>query len=394
MSTNSTTKIIFSCFLASTLEIYDFVIFGFLSKPIYENYLSFLDEKMALFVTYIFFAIGFLFRPIGSIIFGHIGDRYGRKKALVTSVSMMGFCSLAMCILPSYSYIGIWACYTIILIRIIQGISVGGEFTGAIVFTMEHVKKYKGLAVSILSAGGACGILLASFVSYILQQDILPQNSWRLAYLLGFSLSMVGYFIRKKLHDSGEFTAIKDRKRIPLFEGLKEYKLESVSTFLVAAANGITFYFGSVFLAKHLNTVKGHQDYGYVSLLISGTMFIALPFFGYASDKFDRKNYQIVTAMIMSIAGIFLINQITFASSNSSIVILSIVYTLCGAMMIGGINIYAAEIFPTNIRMSCMSGLGSNGTANRLKVFLLFLMALTHHVLPHLAWRRNIDRAY
>lgn len=355
MSSNSTTKIIFSCFLASTLEIYDFVIFGFLSKPIHENYLSFLDEKMALFVTYIFFAIGFLFRPIGSLIFGYIGDKYGRKKALVTSVSMMGACSLVMCILPPYSYLGILSCYIIILIRIIQGISVGGEFTGAIVFTMEHVKKCKGLAVSILSAGGACGILLASFVSYIIQQDIFPENSWRLAYLLGFSLSLIGYFIRKKLHDTKEFLDAKDKKRIPLFEGLKEYKLESLSTFLVAAANGITFYFGSVFLSKHLNAIKGNQDYGYISLLVSGTMFIALPFFGYISDKFDRKNYQICTASIMSVVAVFLINQITFSSSHSSIVILSIMYTVCGAMMIGGINIYAAEIFPTNIRMSCMS---------------------------------------
>jgi MHS family proline/betaine transporter-like MFS transporter len=357
MKPTQTKQIILSCFLASTLEIYDFAIFGFLSTAIYKNYLSFLDEQTSLFVTFIFFAIGFIFRPFGSLVFGYIGDTFGRKKALVTSISMMGVCSLGMFILPSYTTIGIASCYIIVLIRIIQGISVGGEFTGAIIFTMEHMSKHnRGFAIGVLSAGGACGVLLASFISKVLQNPNLPEYSWRFAFLLGFSLAIVGYFIRQKLHDTKEFNEIKDQRiKFPLLEGMRSYKLESISTVLVAAANGTCFYFGAIFLPKHLNNVRSEGDYGYVSLVISLTMFLALPIFGYVSDKFDRKKYLIVASILMSIVGLFFINLITFAENNVSISIFSIIYTLFAAMMIGGINIYAAEIFPMRIRMSCMS---------------------------------------
>jgi len=357
MRISTTRQIILSCFLASTLEIYDFVIFGFLSTAIHKNYLSFLDEQTSLFITFTLFAIGFVFRPIGSLIFGYIGDKYGRKKALVASISMMGGCSLIMFILPTYTTIGILSCYIIALIRIIQGISVGGEFTGAIVFTMEHVQKGgKGLAVGILSAGGACGLLLASLVSKVLQNSILPEYSWRFAFLLGFALAIVGYFIRQKLSDTKEFTTTKDKlKGFPLLEGIRNYKLESLSTILVAAANGTTFYFGAVFLPNHLNHTRVDQNYGYISLIISLTMFLSLPVFGYISDKFNRQKYLIITSMLMSLVGLFFIHLITFAANTASVIFLSIAYTLFASMMIGSINIYAAEIFPTRVRMSCMS---------------------------------------
>ena len=164
-------KILFSCFLASCLEIYDFAIFGFLSATLHKNYLSFLDAGTASLVTYSFFAVGFLFRPIGSLIFGYIGDVYGRKIALVSSVSLMGLASFVMFLLPSYEMIGIWSCAIIILVRIIHGVSVGGEFTGAIIFAVEHSRQNKAAFVaSIVASGGACGVLLANIMSKLLQK--------------------------------------------------------------------------------------------------------------------------------------------------------------------------------------------------------------------------------
>ena len=102
-----TRPLMFSCFFAGCLEIYDFVIFGLLAPVINKNYLSFLDETNGLIIAYMLFAVGFLFRPLGSVIFGHIGDKYGRKRALVLSLSFMGMASLGMCVLPSYEKIGI-----------------------------------------------------------------------------------------------------------------------------------------------------------------------------------------------------------------------------------------------------------------------------------------------
>ena len=357
MKSNKANSIILSCFLASTLEIYDLVIFGFLSTAIYKDYLSFLDKQTSLLVTFIFFAIGCIFRPLGSLIFGYIGDKFGRKKALVTSISMMGICSLVMFILPTYSSIGILSCYIIVLVRIIQGISVGGEFTGAIVFTMEHMDKgKKGIAVGILSAGGACGMLLAGFISNVLQSQSLPEYSWRFAFLFGFSLAIIGYYIRRNLNDTTEFNQVKNKQTsFPLLDGIRNYKLECLSTTFVAAANGTCFYFGAVFLPKHLNNIRADQSYEYVSWLISLTMFLSLPLFGYISDKFNRKKYLIITSILMSIVGLFFIDLITFSGSQIVMSVLAVIYTLFAAMMIGAINIYAAEIFPVGIRMSCMS---------------------------------------
>jgi MFS transporter, MHS family, proline/betaine transporter len=206
MNNTLTKPLIFSCFFAGCLEIYDFVIFGLLAPVIYKNYLSFLDETTGLIVTYMLFAVGFLFRPIGSIIFGYIGDKYGRKKSLVLSLSFMGTASLGLSILPSYEQIGILSCYLIVLIRIIQGISVGGEFSGVAIYAIEHTnKRSMGSVGAIIFTGVMSGVLIATFVGSLLQNPKFPEYSWRFAFLIGFGLSIIGYFIRKRLKETPVF---------------------------------------------------------------------------------------------------------------------------------------------------------------------------------------------
>ena len=133
-------KIIVTCFLAGLLEIYDFTIFGMVIEKLKSNYFVFLFPTSALLVTYSLFAVGFFFRPLGSLIFGYIGDRFGRKISLVISVTMMGLASLGFCLLPNYESIGIISCYLLVFFRIIQGISVGGEYNGAIIFAIRTFK--------------------------------------------------------------------------------------------------------------------------------------------------------------------------------------------------------------------------------------------------------------
>jgi len=348
-------QLVFSCFLASLLEIYDFAIFGFFSSTIYKNYLSFLDTSTALIVTYAFFAIGFVFRPLGSLIFGYIGDVRGRKIALVTSVSMMGLASFIMFALPPYSMIGILSCYLIVLVRIAQGISVGGEFTGAIIFAIEHSKENRvGQVAAIISAGGACGVMLANFVSKILTLPYLPNYSWRLAFLIGFTLSIVGYFIRKNLTESPVFK--RDRKvKIPLFEGVRNYKVECLGAFTSSAANGVVFYFGSVYLYKLVSEVRGDGDYTYIPILVSFTVALLLPFFGMIADKVNRSLYLMISSFIMAIYSVSVIKNVIY-SENTMILNLGIfVYAVIASMMVSGINIFAVENFPTEYRMSSSS---------------------------------------
>ena len=238
-------KVIVSCFLAGCLEMYDFVLFGFLIKVIHNNYLSFLDKNIATIIAFAFFAVGFIVRPIGALIFGYIGDVLGRKKALVMSVSFMGIASLSMSLLPTYEAIGIVSCYLIVLIRLIQGLSVGGEFSGAIIYAMEHFNKKKaGLVGGIVVGGCIIGVLLAMIVSKIVQNPLLPEYSWRFAFLVGFGLSIIGYFVRSRLLETPEFlSSLKDKAKIPILEGIKNHPKECLGTVVIAAANGINFYF-------------------------------------------------------------------------------------------------------------------------------------------------------
>ena len=198
--------VIISCFLAGLTEMFDFVTFGLLASIIHEKYLSNLSDSNSLIVTYDLFSIGFIFRPIGALIFGYIGDRHGRKNALASSVTIMGIASLTMCIMPSYEAIGISSCYMIAAARILQGISLGGEFQGGLVYIIEHSGKNKaGFAGSFVVGGCLSGILLATLVSNIVQLSFMPKYAWRFAFLLGFLFSLVGFFIRKKLQETPAF---------------------------------------------------------------------------------------------------------------------------------------------------------------------------------------------
>ena len=347
-------KIVLTCFLASFLEIYDFVIFGFFAPVLHKNYLIFLDQSTATLASYALFAVGFLFRPLGSLIFGYIGDVYGRKISLVISVSIMGTASLIMFILPSYNTIGILSCYIIIFIRILQGISVGGEFTGALVFAVEHCKKNVGFVAGIITAGGACGALLANFVCKILQHSALPDYSWRFAFLVGFGLSIVGFFIRRRLTDTPVFQRDSNSK-IPLLEGFKHYKTESFATFCVSAANGTTFYFGSVFLGVFIKNNKPEIEVAFISTLVSITVAVFVPIFGFISDFIDRKKFLMISSLVMGGYSLIALNAILKTDSIVILAILVFLYAFFAAMMIGSINIFAIEIFPVKQRMSCSS---------------------------------------
>ena len=348
-------KILFSCFLASCLEIYDFAIFGFLSVSLHKNYLSFLDVGTATLVTYVFFAVGALFRPIGSLIFGYIGDVYGRKTALVSSVSLMGLASFTMCVLPSYEMIGLWSCGLIILIRIVHGISVGGEFTGAIIFAVEHSRQNKAAFVaSIVGAGGACGVLLANIMGKMLQNPSLPSYSWRFAFLIGFSLAIVGYFIRKQLSDTPMFEKTK-KYRMPLLEGLKNYKTECFGAFAVAAANGTVFYFGTVYLMQLMSNIHKGFDFSFIPIIVGSTTAICLPIFGIISDRINRKLFLIISSIFMGFYVIFSLKLMSNTEDMNFIKLLSLGYGVFAAMMIASVNVFAIEIFPVAFRMSCAS---------------------------------------
>jgi len=359
-----TPTIIISCCLAGCLEMYDFIIFGFLASTLQKNYLSFLDENTGIMIAYLLFAVGFLFRPLGSIIFGYIGDVYGRKKAVVMSVSFMGASAVCMACLPSYQTIGVLSCWLIVLIRIIQGISVGGEYSGVTIYAIEHTtKKNMGLIGSTIVAGGLLGVILATFVSRILQYPNLPSYSWRFAFLLGFGLSIVGYFIRKRLGESPIFKKTKtDGIKIPLFYGLKKFKKQFCSAILLAGANNANFYFLIVFLPGFL---KEHTEtaLNFNTLLLTSIMLPLIPLAGWFSDKVGRLNILIGTCLIFAVYQPILLPALMNTTSQLVMYIHTFICAVTLSLFVASTNIFVLEIFPVNCRFSCGALSYSIGTA-------------------------------
>ena len=348
-------KILLSCFLAGCLETYDFAVFGLLASTLHNQYFSFMNNSNSLIISYALFSVGFICRPIGAIIFGHVGDKYGRKLAIVLSVSFMGMSSLMLCLMPSYESIGVLSCYMIALARIIQGISMGGEFSGGVIYAIEHFdKKHSGFVGSFVVAGSALGILIATMIVAIIKEFIVFENAWRFAFLLGFGLSILGYFIRTKLTETPEFLLIKTSKsNLPLIDGLIKFRLELFTTIFVIGAGGTHLYCSVVFLPSFLGKVAD-TDLAYLPLLTTLCLLILSPVWGIVSDKGGRAKILMLAAIITSIYMLTVFPLIII--NNTEIIILSImvIHAVLLSIPNGVMNVFIVELFPAQYRYSCV----------------------------------------
>jgi MHS family proline/betaine transporter-like MFS transporter len=377
MAKDLSVKVTVSCFLAACLEMYDFAIFGFFTGILHKNYLSFLNEADALIITYALFAVGFIFRPLGSIIFGYIGDVYGRKRALVLSVTIMGSASLGMFLLPSYAIIGITSCYLIALLRILQGISVGGEFSGALIYAVEHFDgKKAGRVGGVVICGCITGVLVATVVAGLLQMPSLPDYSWRFAFLLGFGLSMLGYFIRKNLVETPEFIKIASNKsKIPLLEGIRNYPGQCVAATFSAAANGVNFYFILVFLPGYINNITDLKV-NFYPLVSTSILIILSPLFGYISDLISRTKLIAYGLLVLAIYSLIGLQLVAAYPSFISGLLFFIGHAIIFSTQAATVNVYIVEMFPTKYRFSCASfcysiGIGVIGGTSPLMASLI-----------------------
>lgn len=350
-------KVVISGVIGNTLENYDYILYANFAIIISKMFFPAGDLYTSLIATFGVFAAGFLTRPIGALIFGHIGDKYSRKTALSFSIMLMSFPTSLIGLLPSYSEIGILAPLALVIIRMMQGISIGGETSGFMTYLMESVpnQKRKHLFGAIALSSTALGLflgLLASFVCNIYFSDV--DWAWRVPFLLSLPVGIIGFYIRSKLDETAEFKNLKKKNLIaksPFIELVKNYKIRFAIICGLFISISIPFYiffgFLTTFLVKVQNLSPPQVSIIY---LTCSAIFIISPFLsGSLSDRFGI--YRVLLLAIIAFAiCIFPIFHLILSHDFVSTFIGCVLFIILISLYQGSIPSSVIDFFPAQVR--------------------------------------------
>jgi MFS family permease len=292
-------RMLVSCFLGTTIEWYDFLVYGFLA-PITFNNLFFptFSPLARTILAFGVFAVGFAARPIGGVFFAHFGDRVGRKPIMVSTLILMGASTTLIGLTPTYAQIGIAAPIVLVVLRFLQGFSLGGESAAGPLLAMESAPgNTRGFFAALVSSGAAAGTVLgalAVFAVGTLPQEQLLSWGWRLPFIASAPIFAISFYVRMKVEESPIFQRAIERaapERVPVLAVLQRYKVATLQVLLCAMAESSTFYFTAVFgLSYGLQTLKLSNG-----LLLSGVAIgnavgiVTNPLFGALSDRIGRR---------------------------------------------------------------------------------------------------------
>jgi MHS family proline/betaine transporter-like MFS transporter len=346
--------------IGNTLEWYDFALYGFFAPIFGQLFFPHSDPVMSLIVSFGVFAVGFLMRPIGAVFFGYIGDSYGRKKALVLSMYLMAFPTLSIAFLPTYAQCGIIAPILLTLVRAIQGFSMGGEFTGSIVFIGEHAPLekrgfYGSLAIFSLVLGTFLGSLVAGLITFLLPEDALMSWGWRVPFLISIIGGFVGMYMRHYVSESGEFHATK-KARVPFLKLCNDYKFEMILVILIDMTVAVGFYLISIYIASYLSSFANISRVDSFMINIIGLFFLGLviPFCGMLSDKVGPKRIMMSAAICFLLFTVILFQNF-FAPSIITVLFSYICLALIMGVYYAPLGGLLVSIFPVAVRYSGVS---------------------------------------
>ena len=380
-------RIISSAIIGNIVEYYDFGIYAVFAEIIARLFFPNFDEYTQLIFSFAIFAVGFFMRPLGGVIFGHLGDQLGRKLALTIAIIGMGISTLCVSFLPSYNQIGILAPILLTIIRMFQGICIGGEGAGSAIFVIEHFGYKKvGLIGSIIMASSITGTLLAILVGIGIDYFITINDfSWRYGFFLGGVMAFVGLFIRRKTSETPTFENIKTKRKIAKFPLQKVLREKWQSVLIIGSFAGVAT--ASTYMIRGFFNVYFSEIIGFpketalyivsFALLI---LIIALPIFGCLADRIGYKKH-IYSAMFVFIIYIFP----AFIIINS---VHDIRYIFCGvaslsvliASVVAPYYPFAVKFFNPELRYSGIAlawNLGNaffGGTAPVISIFLVMKM--------------------
>ncbi|MDG4850050.1 MFS transporter [Peribacillus frigoritolerans] len=292
-------RILIASLVGSSIEWFDYFLYGTVSALVF-NQLFFVNEDptIGLLLSYASFALAFFIRPFGGVIFSHIGDRIGRKKTLVLTLSLMGVATFGMGLLPTYQAVGIWAPILLITLRLVQGLGIGGEWGGALLLAVEYAPAEKrGLFGAIPQMGVTIGMLLGTVALSIM--TLLPENAfmtwgWRIPFIFSALLVFFGLWIRKGIDETPSFKKVKESgevPKLPIVETLKNYWREVLIAVGAKVVETAPFYIFSTFVVSYATANLGFSRTATLTAVMIATIIttILIPIMGNLSDKIGCK---------------------------------------------------------------------------------------------------------
>jgi len=363
--TNGIVKVVFASLIGTATEWYDFFLYGSAAALVFGTlFFPSSDPVTGTLLAFGTYALGFAARPLGGVVFGHFGDRVGRKKMLVFSLMMMGLATIAIGVLPTYASIGVAAPILLLVCRLVQGFAVGGEWGGAVLMAAEHGRDdQRGFWSSWPQAGVALGNLLATAVLFVLSavQSDAAFNSWgwRIPFLLSAVLVFVGLWVRLTIEESPVFkeaqAEIAEKKsedtHVPILEVFKKYPREVLVAMGMRIAENTSYYIFTVIVITYIVDFA-KQDKGPVlqALLIGSVVhFVWIPVVGALSDRVGRRPLYLVGAVGVAVWS-FVFFGLLDSGSEGKIILAIVVGLMLHALMYSPQAAFFSELFGTSVR--------------------------------------------
>ena len=358
---NSVRRVVLASFIGTTIEWYDFFLYGTAAALVFNKlFFPTFDPRAGTIAAYATYAIGFLTRPLGGILFGHFGDRLGRKSMLVITLMLMGAATFLIGVLPTYEQAGVLAPALLVALRFVQGFGVGGEWGGAVLMAVEHGHAgRRGFFASWVQAGVPAGSLLAAAVFNLFSS--MPEKQflswgWRMPFLLGIFLLAVGLFIRLRILESPLFTAMKTERPpapLPILEVLRHHPRNVLLAMGARFAENGYFYVFTVFVLSYATQQLGLARSTVLNgvLIASAIEFVVIPLFGALSDRVGRRPVYLGGALFLAVFA-FPFFWLVGTKSTAAVWLAIIVGLVGHAAMYGPQAAFLSELFGTRVRYS------------------------------------------
>ncbi|MBW8308674.1 MAG: MFS transporter [Candidatus Paracaedibacteraceae bacterium] len=350
--------------LATAFEWYDYALFGYFAAIIGQQFYPSHDPITSLLATFAVFASGFAMRPLGAIFYGYIGDRVGRKYALAASLLMMAAPTTLLGVLPTYETIGVFASIGLVIIRLLQGLAVGGNYGGSFIFVIEHAPEGRqGFAGSLASFGTLGGLFLgsgaATLLTHTLSSEDLHSFGWRIPFLLGSLSAVVGYMIRKYVPEQA--TEASSSSQLPVKEIWQNYRGTVLRAMGIILLDGVGVYILFVFMTTFATLFLRlpEESVLFWNTLSMGSLVISIPFFGWLGDKIGAKKVLWVVSLGFLSLAYPLYSYLIESRTIESLALLQMLFSILMGAAYGTLPVVVSTAFPHYVRYTA-AGLSFN----------------------------------